>query len=240
MTDHASAVRGLVASEPMQPVDRPNPGGRLQRLCRTAARDLDATGVGVSVLSQAGELVSVAASSDLSERVEQLQFSLGEGPCLEAYASRSPLLIADLESDAGARWPAYVPAAHEYGVCAVFAFPLQVGVARLGALDVYRDEVGSLSHWALLRSLAYAEAALETLLDGDHGPDEASTLLRGGDNQFEVYQAQGMVMVQLGVPADQAMARIRAYAYRQDRRIGEVAADIVARRVRLERDGPGP
>jgi hypothetical protein len=192
------------------------------------------------VLSQAGELVSVAASDDLSERVEQLQFSLGEGPCLAAYMSRSPLLISDLGSDAATKWPAYVPAAHEYGVRAVFAFPLQVGVARLGALDVYRDEVGSLSDWALLRSLAYAQAALEALLDGDHGPDEASTLLRGGDNQFEVYQAQGMVMVQLGVPADQAMARIRAYAYRQDRRIGEVAADIVARRIILERDGPGP
>jgi hypothetical protein len=62
-------------------------------------------------------------------------------------------------------------------------------------------------------------------------------------HRAEIDQATGMLMVQLGVPAAEAFARLRAYAYVQDRRLAEVAGDIVARRLRLYRDqypGGGP
>jgi AmiR/NasT family two-component response regulator len=57
-------------------------------------------------------------------------------------------------------------------------------------------------------------------------------------HRAEVDQATGMLTVQLGVPAGEAFARLRAYAYSQDRRLADVAGDIVARRLRLRRD-PG-
>jgi AmiR/NasT family two-component response regulator len=56
------------------------------------------------------------------------------------------------------------------------------------------------------------------------------------DRSFVVYQAQGMVQAQLGIDLPEAMVRLRAYAYAQDRRVSEVAQDIVARRLVLESD----
>lgn len=237
--DHSAEVRTLVADEPIQPEDRPALMGRLQRLCRAAGRDLRASGVGVSLLSETGSLTATAASSEASARIEELQFALGEGPCLTAFASRRPVLVPDLESTGVASWPGYAPAAREHGVRAVFAFPLQVGVARLGALDVYKEATGELSTWGMSRALSYAAAALETLLDDQRDTGQtASQLTDGSDGRLEVYQAQGMVMVQLGVPADEAMARMRAHAYGRGRRIGDVADDIITRRLVLDPDDP--
>lgn len=89
-------VRALIEDERPSTEDKPAAVGRIQRLCRAAARALPATGVAVSLIAETGNQVTVAASGALTERLEELQFSLGEGPCLEAYATRSPVLAADL------------------------------------------------------------------------------------------------------------------------------------------------
>jgi hypothetical protein len=236
--EHAAQVRTLVSEEAARPDDQPAVGGRLQRLCRAAVRDLSARGVGISLLSDAGEPLTAAASGPPWEQVEELQFSLGEGPCVAAYAVRGPVLIADL-AEAATRWPAWGPAAGKFGVRAVFAFPLQVGVSRLGALDVYRDQPGALSPWGVTRSLAYADAALQMMIDVEPDPDALGDVLTSRAGRLEVYQAQGMLMIQLGVTPGDALARMRAYAYLHDRPIEDVADDILARRIHLEKDGSG-
>ncbi|MEO7352192.1 MAG: GAF and ANTAR domain-containing protein [Marmoricola sp.] len=206
-------------------------------MCRAAVRELPAMGVGVSLLSEGSDPMTVAASSEASALVEELQFALGEGPCIDAYASRSPVLVPDLSATATATWPGYAPAAHEHGVRAVFAFPLQVGAARLGAMDVYRDHTGSLSAQALSSALTFAEVALAGLLDAGQGAEDVNDLIDDSDgNRFEVYQAQGMLMVQLGVKAGEALARLRAYAYAHDLRLTDVAHDVIERRVEMESD----
>ena len=235
--EHTTAVMALLTEEPSAPEDMPAPVGRLQRLCRVASRDLPASGVGVSLMSESGDLVSTAASNGASAAVEELQFTMGEGPCLAAFASRRPVLVPDITEGDGMSWLGYGPAALEQGVRAVFAFPLQVGAARLGALDVYRDRPGALSMWALSRALTYADVAMQTVLDADGGAEETALLLTDGDGvRWEVYQAQGMVMALLRVGAAEALSRIRAYAYANDRPLREVADAIVSRRVVLERD----
>jgi hypothetical protein len=216
-------------------------GDWLRQLCRVAVRELSASGVGVSLITDAGTQGTAAASDPTSEFVEELQFTLGEGPCLEAHASRRPVLIPNLAEDALTRWPAYVPAAREHGVQAVFAFPLQIGAARLGTLDVYRDEVGSLSGKTLNQALTCAEVALMILLDEQEraGPETVGGVVeRTLGHRVEVYQAQGMVQVQLGVSAAEALVRLRAHAYANGHRLGDVARDVVARRLTLERDTP--
>ena len=75
----------------------------------------------------AGELVNVVGSSRTCVWVEELQFSLGEGPSLAAFAARRPVLVPNLIEAATTMWPEYAPAAHGQGLRAVFAFPLQVG-----------------------------------------------------------------------------------------------------------------
>ena len=234
-----SDLRALISREPSAPDDKPDTIGWLQRLCRSAARSLPASGVGVSVMSDEGDHVTAAASDPRSVLVEELQFTLGEGPCLDAYSSGRPVLSADLTEDTR-RWPGYGPAAHEHGIRAVFAFPLQVGAARLGALDVYRDEAGSLSPRVVSQALTFADLALQSLLDAQKRTEDHTTTSAiddSMDNRFVVYQAQGMVMIQLGVSMREAMARLRAYAFARDRRVGDVAEDIIARRLTLEDDG---
>lgn len=240
----ASQAERFIAREPSLEQDKANLVGWLQRLCRAAASSLPATGVGVTMLSERGDQITAAASSDESAIIEELQFITGEGPCLEAFASRRPVLTPDLAEAARTRWPGYAPAAHAHGVRAVFAFPLTMNDTRLGALDVYRDRVGTLSTDEQARAVGFADVAVRRLLEAQARADATTSVLEDAqDARLEVYQAQGMVAVQLGVDIAEATARIRAYAYAQDRRLGSVAADVVARRVSFEpegHDGPAP
>jgi len=177
----------------------------------------------------------------VSRDLEELQFTFGEGPCFDAFTSRGPILEPDLAAAAGRRWLGYGPAAYALGVRAVFAFPLQVGGARLGVLDVYRIRPGSLSTPCLALALTFAEVALDALLDaqatsGDgQVPDGMDRVL---DAHYVVYQAQGIVMVDLAISLSDAMARLRAYAFARDRPLSAVAQDVVAGRLRLEPDPP--
>ena len=99
--------------------------GLLQRLCAAAVRALSASGAGVSVMTKEGLRGLAVASDQASERIDELQFSLGEGPCMDAFSSSRPVLEPDLSGGGTARWPVYSAAAHAEGVRAVFAFPLQ-------------------------------------------------------------------------------------------------------------------
>lgn len=231
-------VRALVAAEPgtseaQEMVDL------LGRLCLAAVKSLAASGAGVSVMTEDGVRLLAAASGEASARIDDLQFSLGEGPCTDAFASRRPILEADLTNGVLARWPAYSLAAHDEGVRAVFAFPLQVGAARLGVLDVYRERSGSLSAEELTQALTFADVATSMLLDGQRKAPDGSAA-KGLDEalewRFEVHQAQGMVMVQLGASLADALALLRAYAFTHERPLGDVAREVVTRKLRLAVD----
>lgn len=231
-----ASTAALVDDEPDDDCpDAPMPW--LRRLCRAAVRHLPASGVGVCVVDEHGLRGLAAASDLLSEQIEELQFVLGEGPCLDAYAARHPVLESDLH--ATSRWPGYRPEAIDHGVRAVFAFPLQVGAARLGVMDVYRTDPGPLGHDVVALATSFADLATDALLDGQEGSDDGTL---GGDlghaleYRSEIYQAQGMLMVDLGVPLAEALARLRAHAYATGRRPGAVAHDIVTGRLRLEAD----
>lgn len=238
MDEFVVRVARLVADEPARPGDRHGVAGMLRRLCTAAERTLSASGAGISVLA-AGGMRGVAAVSDPAyEPFEELQFSLGEGPCLDAFAGREPVLVPDLSDGATGRWPGYAPALQDKGVRAVFAFPLQIGAARLGALDVFRSEVGSLTAGEFRDALTFADIAVMTLLDGQ-ARAAPGTAADGLDDEVvgqraELFQAQGMVAVQLGVSLADALARLRAYAYAEDRALGDVARDVVARRVSFD------
>ena len=238
-------VLSLISEEATAPGDAPELGGWMQRLCRAATRELEGSGAGVSIMSDQGNLTVLAASSPATEMIEQLQFTLGEGPCRDAHDLGAPVLTPDLSEAARTRWPGYASAVQGHGVRAVFAFPLQLGAARIGALDVYRDRTGELSAPLLAQALAFAEAAMNAVLDAQQrsneseepeAPTEATELEGVFDGRFDVYQAQGMVQVQLGVSLGEAMARLRGYAFAHNRPLTSVAADVLARRLIFEPD----
>jgi hypothetical protein len=183
------------------------------------------------------------------ERLSELQLTLGEGPCHDVLASAAPVLAADLgDAESGRRWPAFTPEAQAQGAEAVFVFPLVVGAIRAGVMGLYRRTAGPLTDGQLGDLLLLADAATLLLLDAADGEDaDGEWDGRWMDGQApdlalhraEIDQATGMLTVQLGVQVAEAFARLRAYAYSEDRRLADVASDIVARRLRLSPD-PDP
>ncbi|WP_203751488.1 GAF and ANTAR domain-containing protein [Actinoplanes cyaneus] len=233
MDDRLAMIRDSIQAVPSSPGT-----GLLHRVVAAATGALAASGAGVSVMTESGERGVYAASDPLTERMEEMQFVLGEGPCWDAFTLRRPVLVPDLDGESPDRWPMYRPAAWDSGIRAVFSFPLQMGAMRLGVLDVFRRRTGSLAGEELATALAFAEVTMTALLDQheEAGTGAADGLLDAGEHRAEVFQAQGMVMVQLGVPIAEAMVRMRAYAFAHGRRLDEVARDVVARRLDFGRD----
>jgi hypothetical protein len=214
----------------------------------------DVCAVAVSSAQLAGGWVVAARGGDpdfvmgvtgpVSEQLAELQLMLGEGPCHDVLASAGPVLAGDLgDAEFTGRWPAFTPAACQLGAGAVFAFPLIVGAIRAGVLGLYRGSPGPLPGRQLGDLLILADAATVLLLgsvDGGAGDgDGAAVDGQAPDlalHRAEIDQATGMLTVQLDVTAAEAFVRLRAYAYAQDRRLADVAGDIVARRLRLGRD----
>ena len=137
-----------------------SPPSLTQRLCVAAAAGLGVTGVGMALMSGKGHEGLVGATDGAARAMEELQFTLGEGPCMDASGGGRSVFQPDLARTAPARWPGFGPAVLEAGIAAIFAFPLQVGGIRLGVLDLYRDTPGVLDDAEVTAALAYADAAV--------------------------------------------------------------------------------
>jgi hypothetical protein len=187
---------------------------------------------------------SVCTTDAVSDLIEQLQYALGEGPCVDAYRDDRPVLEPDLANPLVARWPACGTPVAAAGALAVFGFPLHVGAARLGALNLYRDRPGPLTDEPHTDGLVMAGLAAQAvlMLQAGAAPGHlAEELDIGADFHYPVHQASGMVAAQLGIGVGQALVRLRAYAFGHGRALGHVAEDVLARRLRFdpETDGDG-
>lgn len=216
--------------------DEDRSSSMLELIAMRTVTALAVTGVGITVLSSMGDGALprrglVHATNPISHQLDNLQLTVGDGPCLDAYRASAPVLVADLATD-GARWPGFTPTARELGVAAVFSFPLLVGVVRLGSLDVYRDRVGPLSEQEHTDALLLAQAATEALLEeiGGRGADDVLWL---ADTHTPVHEATGMVAVQLAVTMDVALLRLRAHAYTHDLLVTDVASQVIDRTLRF-------
>ena len=207
-----------------------------RRLCETATAVLRVNGTGVMLMSGDVAYGSLCTTNEVSALIEELQYSLGEGPCVDAYNENLVVTEPDLADPAMARWTGFAPSALEVGVRAVFAFPLRVGAVRLGALDVYTDRPGPLSDDQHADALVMADVVASWVLDTQaRAPvgGVAPALDAEADLHLVVHNAAGMVAVQLGASVAEAMLRLRAYAFGHGRPLTSVAEDVVARRLRV-------
>lgn len=231
----------LVALQPS--LDGRGIADQLQRLCSAAAAGLHMTGAAVTLRSADGSEAIAAASDGASKTLAELELGVGEGPARSAFDRGRPVLVPELGGSQDAAWPGYAPAALAGGIVAVFAFPLQVGVSRFGVLSMFCDSPRRLDQRELTKGLVLSELATEMLLDssessadGEIDPDLKSALgFRG-----EIYQAQGMVMVALGIALPEALARMRGHSFVAGRDLIDVSIDIVAGRLELTDDRHDP
>jgi hypothetical protein len=215
-----------------------------ERLCAACVDVLVVDGATLSIRQDGSVGGSFGASNTLSRELDELQFTCGEGPGLEAGTEGFPVLVADLEGGSVERWPAFAPAALQRGVRAIFAVPVFMASVHLGVLGLYRSRPGELDATALAGAVLAAELAVLPLLDLMSSDLDAAvaepassayrelTLL----TRVEVYQATGMLIAQLNVGPAEALVRLRGYAFAHDRTVNDVAWDIVERRLRLEGD----
>jgi hypothetical protein len=210
------------------------------RLCTVCAEVTSVDGAGIMLLAGDRPQGSVCTSDATSTRIEELQYTLGEGPCIDAHRQHVPVAEPDLADPITMRWTAFSPAAVAAGARAVFGFPLSLGSTHVGALNLYRNRPGGLSADQHADALVMAEVAARAILttQSTAAPGTiAAELESRGNFRFVVHQASGMVAAQSGVTVDEALALIRAHAFVAGRSVSDVARDIVERRLRLEPGG---
>jgi hypothetical protein len=210
----------------------------LAAVCRTAVRWLGIDGASVVAVSGQVARELLFASDEVSGRLEEILFMTGEGPGADELSSGSPMLVPDL-AEVAVRWPGFVSAALDAGAGAMFVFPLQVGAICVGVLSLYRALPGSLTPGHLADVLVLADIALQMVLDTAAGISSSPDYrpLDGlSEGRAEVYQATGMVSVQLGVDLEEAFVRLRAHAFAASAGLGDVAGDVVSRKLRFHPD----
>jgi hypothetical protein len=211
-------------------------------LCAAGVDVLGLTGVGI-MLSSGTRLDCVAVSDDATGEIEAMELMVGEGPCLDAFRTRTTCFDADLADDRTVPWPAFRAGALAAGVHAAFAFPVVVADECIGVLNCYRATAGDLSPAQVADGQVVANASGQTIVawQADAAADTlAWQLEKSGNYSVVVHQAVGRVSVQAGLNVDDAMALLRAHAFTVDRTIAEVAADVQHGRLRFDGDEPTP
>lgn len=225
-------------------VDTPPGVPVASRLCSACVGLFGVDGAAVSFVDQGASRGTFGSSSETSRRLDEYQFTFGEGPCLDAVASVEPVLVPDLDSPKETRWPAFAGAVLDEGVRGVFAVPILLKSMCVGALDLFREAPGPLEGDQLRGALLAAELVSMPLLDLLHHDDQDDPFDGLEDrwgrslemDRLEVHQATGMLIAQLQVGPEEALLRLRAHAIATGQTASEVAWAIIERRLVLDRD----
>lgn len=210
-------------------------------VCAACVPALGMDGAALWVASDLHRRLLMHATDRVADVLHEAQFTLGEGPCVQAWTERAMVLAPGLSSsDSEARWPVFVPAAISAGAGAVFAFPLQVGAIRVGVLDLYRKRPGPLSEEQLADALVFTSIALTLTLRQSRPETDETPLLEQSPSpdglsrgHVEVYQATGMIAAQLDTGLEEALVRLRAHAFAHDMSVTDAARLVVERRLRF-------
>lgn len=225
------------------PIDGPIAGRTAARLCSVCAEVTEMTGAGIMLMIAGRPQGSVCTTDDVAATIEELQYTLGEGPCVDAFDLGHPVVEPDLARPAEPRWAVFTRSAVAAGARAVFGFPMTAHGAKVGALNLYRDRAGELSVDQFEDACVMATVAARAVMamQAEAAPGALSEELEANANfRFVVHQAAGMIAVQLNVPVGEALIRLRAHAFGHDRSVTDVAADVVGRTLRFDESSDEP
>jgi hypothetical protein len=211
--------------------------------CDSAVAWSRADGVSFALLSESPDSRDLVFATDaLAQRIDEMQFALGEGPCLSSFSSGRPKCITDTAHDE--RWTVFCREAAALGVGAVFAFPVTIGTQPVGVLELYRRDAGPLTvdeYDAALGCAAAIGAVIGStyarwshhVADGGDLNGAALAALTEHDpfTRSEVHVAAGLIAEHLQVSLGEALVRMRALAFSRNLRVTEVASDVVTERI---------
>jgi hypothetical protein len=213
-------------------------------LCEACVLLFDIDAAAISLVFDGASSGTLGSSGAPARMYDELQFTLGEGPCLDSVARRAPILVVDLADAADARWPAFGPAMLAHQIRGISALPVLVAGEYVGALDLFRKQPGGLVGEQFAGAIVAAELAAIPLLDLLDADLQAAVSDPKSDawtelnvlSRAEVSQATGMLVAQLEVEPAEALVRLRAYAYGNGRSATDVARDILDRQLKLDTD----
>jgi hypothetical protein len=206
------------------------------RLCAASTEIVGVDGAGVMLMSGDIRRGSLCSTDQVSHLIEDLQYTLGEGPCVDAYQQDNVVIEPDLADPVSSRWPFFTPSALQAGVRAVFGFPMRVGAVRLGALNFYRAVRGPLTGEQHADAMVVADVTARWVLEVQAGAPPGAVAVEletSADFHFAVHNAAGIVSVQEGISVTDALIRLHAHAFGGDRLLADVARDVIARKLRL-------
>ncbi|HEY5272197.1 MAG TPA: ANTAR domain-containing protein [Acidimicrobiales bacterium] len=204
----------------------------------TCCRDLlGVDGVSIS-LASSFDLASMCTTNASISAFEELEFTLGEGPALDALASGEPSPPEHPPGEMSEKRPPFDAAAADSGLGGVFAFPLNVGAARLGVLTLFVNSITGLSAAQHDDALIAADALVHVILAAQGSTPASAEPVPFRDVglfRAEIHQASGMLSAQIGCTVADALVQLRGRAYAVEKPIAELARDVVLGRTRLLR-----
>lgn len=195
------------------------------RLCRASARLLDADGAAITLAYTEPERLTVCFTDATADRIADLQDVLGEGPGPDAYRTGQSV-TGELGGDQSERWPMFAEAARQaVGPVTVHAIPMRPRREVVGVMTIYQTEVRPLARsTAEVQFLANAVGAA---IVGDDGMELSEQTWASRDR---INQATGMVVAQLSIAPDDALAILRAHAFSSGITLSEAADEVLSRR----------
>jgi hypothetical protein len=238
-------VGGIVSATENGVVDPQEamPGLSVPHTCavaRSYLRLLHLDGVAVAVRAGPDTAQLIHATDPVITELDNLQLTLGEGPCVDAYRQGAPVLVPDLWHPAVSdRWPGFAREATRAGAAAAFAFPLRIGAVPFGTVELYRAAPGALTGPGTAVALFITEDLTRTVLDELAGTGQLEPTASNPEPQFgrvEIPQATGMIAVQLHIGIPQALAQLRAAAFTANLTVLHLARDVIAGRISFATD----
>ncbi|MGI8715636.1 MAG: ANTAR domain-containing protein [Solirubrobacteraceae bacterium] len=202
----------------------------LHRLAERCVELLDCTEAGLLLADASGILRVMASSSERSDALDLLQIQNEEGPCFECFHRAKPVSSADLSEDLG-RWPLFAPAAVQRGFRSVQAVPMRVRGNTVGALNLFRREPGLIWDRDLPLAQGMADIAAVALLQERSLRESRGVVeqLQGAlSSRVVIEQAKGVLAERAQVSLDAAFLRLRSYARTHNRRLSNVAGELIA------------
>ncbi|MCC5947821.1 MAG: GAF and ANTAR domain-containing protein [Nitriliruptoraceae bacterium] len=192
-----------------------------------------ASEVGILLADEAGDLQVLAASHERTHLLELFQVQREQGPCQDCFTSGTTVSVHDLEQERE-RWPQFTPRALETGFLAVHAVPLRLRGTVLGAMNLFHEQPGGLDEDAGRAIQALADVATIGLLQQRevHRAHMVQAQLQHALNsRIGIEQAKGVLAERAGISVDDAFDRMRRFARGRNRKMADVAGDVVAGRL---------
>ncbi|MGJ9372594.1 GAF and ANTAR domain-containing protein [Nesterenkonia sp. CF4.4] len=175
----------------------------------------------LSIVTGRKEVETVAPSSELLRRLDDLQVALTEGPCLESIYSERTIRVRDMASET--RWPGFAAKATAAGVGSMLAFQLFVVGDNLGALNLYSSQVDAFDDDSEHVGLIVASHAAVALADAQ----QVSQLLEAVQSRDVIGQAKGILMERYKITGHQAFLLLARASQHTNKKLLTLAEDLV-------------